>query len=69
MEQQAIDRTHRLGQTKPVMVYRLIAKGTIEEKVVALQNRKRRLFQNVLEQGDHFAPAVTEADIRTMFDS
>ena len=42
VEAQAIDRTHRIGQTKPVFAYRLIARGTVEEKVLALQESKRR---------------------------
>ncbi|HEX3706474.1 MAG TPA: DEAD/DEAH box helicase, partial [Mycobacteriales bacterium] len=50
-EEQAIDRTHRIGQDKPVMVYRLVATDTIEEKVVALQQRKRDLFTQVLDGG------------------
>ncbi|MBP2436986.1 DEAD/DEAH box helicase [Microbacterium amylolyticum] len=47
-EAQAVDRAHRIGQTKPVMVYRLISAGTIEQKVLDLQSRKRRLFEEVL---------------------
>ena len=42
-EAQAIDRAHRIGQTRSVTVYRLVSAGTIEEKVVALQERKREL--------------------------
>jgi len=48
-EMQAVDRIHRIGQTRNVMVYRLVAKDTIEEKVMALQARKARLFSTVLE--------------------
>jgi superfamily II DNA or RNA helicase len=51
-EEQAIDRTHRIGQDKTVMVYRLVATDTIEEKVVALQDRKRRLFADVVGAED-----------------
>lgn len=50
-EAQAVDRTHRIGQDKPVMVYRLISTGTIEEKVVALQQRKRDLFTSIVDEG------------------
>ena len=47
-EAQAIDRTHRIGQTKPVFAYRLIAKDTVEEKVLALQETKRALAEAIL---------------------
>ena len=50
-EAQAIDRTHRIGQTRHVMVYRLIARDTIEEKVMALQARKAALFAGVMDEG------------------
>lgn len=63
-EQQAVDRAHRIGQTRPVTVYRLIAAGTIEEKVVELQQRKARLSQAVLDDGGAFSEALTADDIR-----
>jgi hypothetical protein len=63
-EAQAIDRTHRIGQTRPVMVYRLIARDTIEEKVVALARRKAALFSGVMDDGDLFASGLTADDIR-----
>ncbi|HZE04458.1 MAG TPA: DEAD/DEAH box helicase, partial [Solirubrobacteraceae bacterium] len=63
-EAQAIDRTHRIGQTRQVMVYRLIARATIEEKVRALAARKAELFTGVVDDGDLFAGAVTAEDIR-----
>ncbi|HEY5784694.1 MAG TPA: DEAD/DEAH box helicase [Microlunatus sp.] len=47
-EQQAVDRAHRIGQTRPVMVYRLVATDTIEQKVMALKERKSALFDAVL---------------------
>jgi SNF2 family DNA or RNA helicase len=62
-EAQAIDRTHRIGQTRPVMVYRLIARDTIEEKVVALARRKAALFSGVIDEGDLFAGSLTAEDI------
>ncbi len=63
-EAQAIDRTHRIGQTRPVMVYRLVAEDTIEQKVVALARRKAQLFQSVIDDGDLFAGGIDAEDIR-----
>ena len=56
VEQQAVDRAHRLGQTRPVMVYRLVAQGTIEEKVMALKAHKSEIFDAVLG-GDSLSSA------------
>jgi superfamily II DNA or RNA helicase len=67
-EAQAIDRTHRIGQTRAVMVYRLIARNTIEEKVRALAERKAELFDGVVDDGALFAGAVTAEDIRGLLD-
>lgn len=50
-EQQAIDRTHRIGQTRNVMVYRMVARDTIEEKVMALKDEKAKLFASVMDGG------------------
>jgi len=66
-EAQAVDRTHRIGQTRNVMVYRLIASGTIEEKVMALKERKARLFADVMNgDQDGFSAALTPDDIRSL---
>ncbi|MFV0457448.1 MAG: SNF2-related protein [Actinomycetales bacterium] len=67
-EEQAIDRTHRIGQTKTVMVYRLVATNTIEDKVVALQERKRRLFDDVVGSGESFSAPLTAEDIRGLLE-
>jgi superfamily II DNA or RNA helicase len=66
-ENQAVDRTHRIGQTRHVMVYRLIAKDTIEEKVMALKERKQELFDSVMDDGDAFGGSLTPDDIRGLF--
>ncbi len=66
-EAQAVDRTHRIGQSRNVMVYRLIAAGTIEEKVLALQARKAELFTSVLDSGGVFGGSLDADDIRALF--
>jgi len=63
-EAQAVDRIHRIGQTRNVMVYRLIAKDTIEEKVMALKARKSALFSSVMDDGDMFGTTLDADDIR-----
>lgn len=66
-EAQAVDRTHRIGQARNVMVYRLVAKDTIEEKVMALKARKSQLFADVME-GDALAGgAITAEDLAGLF--
>mgnify|MGYP006341956391 CR=1 FL=1 len=65
-ESQAIDRTHRIGQQKPVHVFRMIALGTIEEKVLELQRRKRVLFDAVVDDEELFAQALSAADVREL---
>jgi hypothetical protein len=67
-EEQAVDRVHRIGQTRNVMVYRLVAKDTIEEKVMALKARKAELFSGVLDGGDFATAQVTAADIRALLE-
>jgi SNF2 family DNA or RNA helicase len=66
-EAQAVDRTHRIGQTRNVMVYRLIASGTIEEKVMALKARKAELFSSVIDGGNVFGSTLDADDIRGLF--
>ena len=58
-EDQASDRAHRIGQTRPVTIYRLVAKGTIEEQIVDLHHHKRDLAERLLEGAD--APARLDA--------
>ena len=51
VEMQAIDRTHRIGQMKPVFAYRLVARETVEERILELQSRKRALADAILDAG------------------
>jgi len=67
-EAQAVDRTHRIGQTRNVMVYRMVANGTIEEKVMALKERKAKLFSSVMDDDAVFSSALTADDIRGLIE-
>jgi superfamily II DNA or RNA helicase len=62
-EAQAADRAHRIGQDKPVFVYRLIAEGTVEDRIVALQARKRDLAALVQDADGATGPALDARDI------
>jgi len=59
-----VDRTHRIGQTKTVMVYRLVAKDTIEQKVMDLKARKEELFESVVGGEALAAAALSAEEIR-----
>ena len=63
-EAQATDRAHRIGQTKVVTTYKLICTGTVEEKVLVLQEEKRRLLADVFEASDAANAKLTLADLR-----
>jgi len=60
VEAQAADRAHRIGQERPVFVYRLVALGTVEERILALQESKRALAQAALEGADRAASITRE---------
>jgi len=62
VEAQAADRTHRIGQTRPVFVYRLVAAGTVEERILALQDSKRALMDAALGDGAA-AGGLTKEDL------
>jgi SNF2 family DNA or RNA helicase len=59
VEAQAVDRTHRIGQTRPVFAYRLVARDTVEEKVIALQQQKRELADAIIGEDDRPLAALT----------
>ncbi len=63
VEQQAIDRTHRIGQTKNIFAYRLICKDTIEEKMLVLQDRKRALANELISDDSAILKRLTREDI------
>jgi superfamily II DNA or RNA helicase len=67
-EAQATDRAHRIGQTRPVTVYRLLTRGTVEEKVLRLQAKKRHLASAIDEAGLSEVPGLSDADLRAVMD-
>jgi superfamily II DNA or RNA helicase len=68
VEEQAIDRAHRIGQDKPVFVHKLVATGTIEEKMDVLKEKKRALAQNLFDADGAPTLAMTEADLDVLFE-
>jgi SNF2 family DNA or RNA helicase len=68
VEDQATDRAHRIGQDKPVFVYKLVAQGTVEERMLELQQRKKALAAGVYEAGGNSAAALNAADIERLFE-
>jgi len=67
-EAQATDRAHRIGQSRPVTVYRMISRGTVEEKVLALQARKRAVAMAMDEGGGGDAAGWSEGELRSLID-
>jgi superfamily II DNA or RNA helicase len=68
VEEQAIDRAHRIGQDKAVFVYRLVAAATIEEKMDELKARKRALSDGLFNRDGSVASALTEEDVKALFE-
>ena len=67
VEQQAIDRTHRIGQTKNIFAYRMICKDTVEDKIIQLQERKKQLAKEIVADDDTFVKALTKEDVAYLF--
>jgi SNF2 family DNA or RNA helicase len=67
VEQQAIDRTHRIGQTKNIFAYRMICKDSIEDKILQLQDRKRILAKDLIADDDGFVKSLSREDVEYLF--
>jgi superfamily II DNA or RNA helicase len=67
VEQQAIDRTHRIGQTNNIFAYRMICKDTIEDKILVLQERKRALAKDLITDDTGFVKSLSRADVEYLF--
>ncbi len=67
VEQQAIDRTHRIGQTKNIFAYRMICKDTIEDKIIQLQEKKRLLARELISDDATFVKALSKEDVEYLF--
>ena len=68
VEMQASDRAHRIGQTKPVFIYKIIARDTVEEKILQLQEKKRALVKNIIATEASFFKSLTQDDVRGLFE-
>ena len=68
VEDQATDRAHRFGQSRVVSSYKLITRGTVEEKIVSLQQRKRETIASTLTGEEAFAETLSWDEIRELLD-
>ena len=67
VEAQAIDRAHRIGQTRPVMAYRIICRDTVEEKIVQLQQSKRDLADAIITANESLISSLSADDLEALF--
>ena len=66
VEAQAVDRAHRIGQTRRVFAYRLIARDTVEEKILSLQDRKRELAESIVRADESMISSLTAEDVELL---
>ena len=68
-EAQAVDRTYRIGQQRPVFAYRIIAEGTVEEKVLQMQTQKRRIANTLLDSSTAIPAEITQEELRSLLEN
>ncbi|HEU0296311.1 MAG TPA: DEAD/DEAH box helicase [Anaerolineales bacterium] len=68
VEMQASDRAHRIGQDKPVFIYKIIARDTVEEKILQLQEKKRALVKSLIATESSFFKSLTKEDVKMLFE-
>ena len=68
-EAQAVDRTYRIGQQRPVFAYRIIAEGTVEEKVLQMQTQKRRIANTLLDSFTAIPAEITQEELRSLLEN
>jgi SNF2 family DNA or RNA helicase len=67
VENQAIDRCYRIGQDKKVFAYRMICKNTVEEKIMILQNKKKKIATDIIQTDENIMKNLTTEDIQELF--
>ena len=67
VENQAIDRCYRIGQDKKVFAYRMICKNTVEEKIIALQNKKKKIAEDLIQTDENILKKLNKNDIKELF--
>lgn len=68
VEDQAAGRAHRMGQKNVVQVFRMITRGTIEEKIHKLQQKKKALIENVIQPGETMLSSLSEEEIKELLE-
>ena len=68
VEAQAIDRTHRIGQDKNIFAYRMICKNSIEEKIVELQNKKKKIAKDIIVSDENIFKSLEKNDLLGLFE-
>nr|WP_041607691.1 hypothetical protein [Halobacteroides halobius] len=66
VERQASDRVHRIGQENKVLIYKLITSGTVEEKMLKLKQRKKDIFEQIIEDNDSPLQGISWEDIKEL---